>query len=107
MPRNSDIPRADTQHLYRPGQRKIKLNSRRWFEWLREEETRSFAFEGYNGYFTARKEVKKRGGAYWYAYRWIDGKTTKVYLGASSNLTGEKLERIATRLSSGQLALPV
>ena len=108
MPRNPDIPRADTQYLYRSGQRKIKLDSKRWFEWLKLEDTRSFAFVGYNGYFTARKENKERGGEYWYAYRWLEGKTSKVYLGPSRYLTRDKLNEVATKLSTQQqLALPI
>ncbi len=108
MPRNPNIAKANPEYLYRPGQRKIKIDSKRWFEWLSSKDTRSFAFEGYNGYFTARKEPKKRGGEYWYAYRWIEGKTSKVYLGASRNLNGHKLNEVATRLSTQQqLALPI
>jgi LuxR family maltose regulon positive regulatory protein len=108
MPRNPNIPKANTEYLHCPGRRKIKIDSKRWFEWLNHEDTRSFAFEGYNGYFTARKEHKKRGSEYWYAYRWIDGKTSKVYLGTSHNLTRDKLNEVATQLSTQQqLALPI
>ena len=104
MPRNPDIPRADYDYLHCTGsghgyQQTIKLDSKNWFEWLELEETRSFAFEGQHGYFTARKESKARGTEYWYAYRWLNGKTRKAYLGASSNLTREKLDDVASRLS--------
>jgi LuxR family maltose regulon positive regulatory protein len=101
MPRNRDIPRVNHYYLYCSGSddEQIKIDSQRWFEWLELEETRSFAFEGYNGYFTARKESKKRGTEYWYAYRWLNGKTKKVYLGASSNLTRDKLNEVARTLS--------
>ncbi|MBV9616732.1 MAG: hypothetical protein JO031_14865, partial [Ktedonobacteraceae bacterium] len=37
-----------------------------WFAWL--EAVSSFAFQGQNGSFTARKETKQRGTGYWYAY---------------------------------------
>ena len=77
-----------------------------WFDWLARKDTRSFAFEGYSGRFTARKEKKKRGNAYWYAYRWLNGKTTKAYLGTSDKLTRDKLNEVASRLSREQLALP-
>ena len=104
MPRNPDIPRVNHQHLQCPGQcdeqvQVVKLGSKRWFEWLELEDTRSFAFEGYHGHFTARKENKQRGSEYWYAYRWLNGKTKKVYLGASRNLTFDKLNEAATKLS--------
>ena len=104
MPRNPDIPRVNQQYLQCPGHsdeqaQLIKLGSKRWFEWLELEATRSFAFEGYQGHFTARKENKQRGSEYWYAYRWLNGKTKKVYLGASRNLTYDKLNEAAAKLS--------
>ena len=104
MPRNPDIPRADYQYLrYQDedgeGNELIKVGSKQWFEWLTLEDTRSFAFEGYQGHFTARKENKQRGSEYWYAYRWLNGKTKKLYLGASNSLTSEKLNEVARKLS--------
>ncbi len=111
MPRNPDIPRVNEQTLRcldaeSETVERIKLDTERWFEWLELEETRSFAFEGYSGRFTARKENKKRGNAYWYAYRWLDGKTIKAYLGASQNLTLDKLDEVAAKLARRQLPLP-
>jgi LuxR family maltose regulon positive regulatory protein len=102
MPRNPDIPRVQQQYLNCPEaevDQPIRLDSERWFEWLEDESTRSFAFEGRTGHFTARKENKKRGNAYWYAYRWLNGKTTKAYLGTSRNLTRAKLDTVATKLA--------
>ncbi len=111
MPRNPDIPRANHQFLRCPPTLErdnhiIQIGSKRWFEWLELEDTRSFAFESQTGRFTARKENKKRGNEYWYAYRWRNGKTTKAYLGTSSNLTKDKLNEVAARLSRQQLSLP-
>jgi len=82
MPRNPNIPRADQRYLrcsreLNKSNDLIKIGSNAWFEWLEQEETRSFSFEGFNGRFTARKESKKRGNKYWYAYRWINGKQPK------------------------------
>lgn len=104
MPRNPDIPRADQRYvrcLNGQGRREmlIEIGSKRWFEWLDQDETRSFAFESRTGRFTARKENKQRGSEYWYAYRWLNGKTTKVYLGTSSTLTPDKLNEVAARLA--------
>jgi LuxR family maltose regulon positive regulatory protein len=101
MPRNPDIPKVTQQYLHCSGLEsdRIKIDSKRWFEWLEHEQTRSFAFEGYNGYFTARKESKARGTEYWYAYRWLNGKTKKIYLGASSSLTKDKLNEVARKLA--------
>ncbi len=108
MPRNPNIPRANLDFLQCPGQRIIRLDSKGWFEWLTRTETRSFSFAGYDGYFTARKETKQRGGDYWYAYRWLDGKIAKVYLGSSHDLTRDRLNQAAARLSpEPQLALPI
>jgi len=108
MPRNPNIPRANPDYLLCPGHRKIKLDSAGWFKWLKSQDTHSFAFEGYNGHFTARKESKQRGGDYWYAYRWLNGKIAKIYLGASHDLTRDRLNQVATRLSpEPQLALPL
>lgn len=112
MPRNPDIPRADQRYLRCPAKAgdayaKIEIGSRDWFDWLDHDETRSFAFEGFTGRFTARKESKKRGTQYWYAYRWINGKTTKAYLGTSDNLTRQKLNEVAVRLARRQVSLPL
>ena len=112
MPRNPDIPRANQQYLRYHNTRSndkefIQVGSKRWFEWLTLENTRSFAFESYQGHFTARKENKQRGSAYWYAYRWLNGKTTKAYLGTSDKLTRDRLNEIAIRLSKQQLSLPL
>jgi LuxR family maltose regulon positive regulatory protein len=107
VPRNPDIPKADHQYLryHDADDELIKVGSKRWFEWLTLEDTRSFAFEGYQGYFTARKENKQRGSEYWYAYRWLNGKTIKAYLGTSNKLTKDKLNEVAIRLSSRELTL--
>lgn len=111
MPRNPDIPRANQQYLRCPGDSNqenevIKIGSQDWFDWLELGDTRSFSFEGVGGRFTARKENKKRGNGYWYAYRWVNGKTAKAYLGTSDNLTREKLNEVASRLAQKQLSLP-
>jgi LuxR family maltose regulon positive regulatory protein len=99
MPRNPDIPRVNYHYLQRYDE-PIQIDSPGWFEWLALAETRSFAFEGRHGYFTARKENKKRGSDYWYAYRWLNGKIKKVYLGASNTLTRQKLDDAARQLAA-------
>src|SRR5205823_1595730 len=45
-----------------------------------------------------RKEYKKRGKGYWYAYTRVEGKLTKHYLGRSTNLTIAHLEQVAQEL---------
>jgi LuxR family maltose regulon positive regulatory protein len=65
-----------------------------WEAWLNT--ITSFAFEGRSGgHCTIRKERLQRGDAYWYAYRSIQGRTKKRYLGKTSDLTLERLEEIS------------
>ena len=68
-----------------------------WQEWLGQ--VSSFAFQSKNGYhFTARKESRGRGGAYWIAYRKVDGKLTHKYLGRPVDVTLSRLEEVAAAL---------
>src|SRR2546425_1780318 len=53
--------------------------SQEWFAWLAS--TTSFAFEGYAGRFTARRETKQRGESYWVAYQHAGETLVKCYLG--------------------------
>lgn len=74
----------------------IRINSPAWFDWLVNH--RSFRYECSRGHFTACKENRK-GGNFWYANRRVDGKLRRAYLGASVDLTLEKLEEVAIKLS--------
>ncbi len=71
-----------------------------WFAWL--DEVSSFAFHGQRGSFTARKETKQRGAAYWYAYRKREGTLAKKYLGKTADLTLARLEDAASMLHADQ-----
>ena len=54
--------------------------------WLKLVE--AFHFQASSGEsFTARKETKQRGTAYWYAYKRVEGKLQKKYLGETSKIT--------------------
>src|SRR5437588_9066316 len=56
----------------------------------------AFHFHAASGHsFTARKETKQRGTAYWYAYKRVDGKLCKKYLGDGSKLDLATLAAIA------------
>jgi predicted ATPase/DNA-binding CsgD family transcriptional regulator len=68
-----------------------------WYAWL--EEVSTFAFSSSAGTFTARKESKLHGGAYWKAYRKRDGKLHRAYLGKSEDITLERLNAIAVVLA--------
>lgn len=55
-----------------------------------------FHFQAVSGEsLTVRKEIKQRGTAYWYAYRRVDGKLRKKYLGDACKVTLPLLEAIA------------
>jgi hypothetical protein len=68
-----------------------------WYAWL--EQASTFAFAGPTGTFTARKEPRQRGGAYWKAYRKRAGKLRRAYLGKSNELTLARLQMVATALA--------
>lgn len=64
----------------------IKADSAAWFEWLRHPQHSSFSYQTSAATITVRRE-RKRNGWYWYAYRAVDGKLRKVYLGKTDDLT--------------------
>jgi hypothetical protein len=56
----------------------------------------AFHLETASGHsLTARKETRQRGTAYWYAYKRVDGKLQKKYLGEASKITLTMLESVA------------
>ena len=65
------------------------VGGRLWFEFLSER--RTFHFYG-DLSFTARCELR-REVPFWYAYKKVDGKLKKRYLGKTSDLTKERLRR--------------
>src|SRR2546428_10106759 len=72
--------------------------SREWYDWLRS--VSSFTFGGQHAQLTVRQESRSGGSAYWYAYRRSGVKTTKKYLGRTSDLSLAHLEEVALQLSS-------
>jgi hypothetical protein len=61
----------------------------------------SFAFQAQaGGHFTARKERRRRGGAYWIAYRHIAWQLVKKYIGPQAQVTTTRLEEIASELAT-------
>ena len=69
----------------------LAVGSPAWFAWLADDAARSFSFRSPAGTYTARKERRQRGGAYWVAYRTAAGRQHKVYLGKAEELTPERL----------------
>lgn len=77
--------------------RAIKVGARGWYSWLANEQHMSFAYRDQRCNFTARRE-RQRHGWYWYAYRRRNGKTYKMYLGKSEELTLERLRAVGESL---------
>jgi hypothetical protein len=77
----------------------LAVGSPAWFAWLAGDAARSFSFRSPAGFYTARKERRQRGGAYWVAYRTVAGQQHKVYLGKAEDLTPERLEEAAAALA--------
>jgi hypothetical protein len=54
--------------------------------------------------FTLRREVKQRGGGYWYGYKRVNGRVEKKYIGEKNKVTLQVLEAVARHFS--ELASP-
>lgn len=67
---------------------------------LRTMPRESFAFQGRQGHLTARKETRRHGEGYWYAYRNQGKQTLKGYLRRTEDLTFDRLEEVAARLQA-------
>lgn len=73
----------------------IPVGNEEWREWL--ERARSFRYDGPTGSYTARRE-QRAGRQFWYAYRRVDGKLRKTYMGRPPQLSAELLEETARLL---------
>lgn len=70
------------------------LNDASLPSWLKQ--INAFHLETRTGHsLTARKESKQRGAKYWVAYKRVDGKLRKKYLGDGSKITLTQLEELA------------
>jgi predicted ATPase/DNA-binding CsgD family transcriptional regulator len=98
MARTTPVVRGELLTLgVETNEHQIRVDTSAWYAWL--EEVSTFAFTSSSGTFTARKEPKLHGGAYWKAYCKRSGKLRRAYLGKSENVTLERLHTIAARLS--------
>jgi LuxR family transcriptional regulator, maltose regulon positive regulatory protein len=77
----------------------LAVGSPAWFTWLLDDAARSFSYRSPAGAYTARKERRQRGGAYWVAYRTAAGRQHKVYLGKAEDLTPQRLDAAAAALA--------
>ncbi|WP_246046447.1 hypothetical protein [Thermosporothrix hazakensis] len=96
------LPEHQRYALSQPGQPDTYDIQEQWRAWL--DACSSFAFEGRNGHLTLRKEPRKRGESYWYAYCTRNRRTRKRYAGRSTDLTIAKLEEIARLLTATEPA---
>jgi LuxR family maltose regulon positive regulatory protein len=70
----------------------ITLDTSAWAFWLREHT--AFTYQGMPTSFTARRE-ERPGGLYWYAYKRVQGRLLKRYLGRGTDLTEQRLREVA------------
>ncbi len=112
----SKPPRIWGEWLYDGAERDlhIRLDSPAWFAWLEAPTTRSFSYpvydhaQGYlDGFMTVRKERRQRGGDYWVAYRRMQGRVRKVYLGATAALTQHGLDTLAQTFLAARQGLSI
>jgi LuxR family maltose regulon positive regulatory protein len=83
----------------------ILVGAPAWYMWL--DSATTFAFHGEHGAFTAHKERRGRAGGYWKAYRKRAGRLHRAYLGASADLTLDRLNTIAADLARRGSAPPL
>ncbi len=80
----------------------FEVGSTDWWNWINSDKAESFRFEcdyGVKGYRARKEVIKSRSGSFWYAYKRVDGKLRKKYLGKSDELTLERLESAAYDLA--------
>lgn len=85
-----------------PSGKCFEVGSREWWDWVNSSEAESFRFDcdfGAKGYRARKEEIKARSGSFWYAYKRIEGKLRKRYLGKSEELTLGRLESVAYDLA--------
>lgn len=79
--------------------RPVLVGSGEWWAWLHD--SRAFRFEDGDASFTARKE-QRANGWYWYAYKRRGGKLRCVYIGATGDLTAERLSEVGRSISAAE-----
>nr|MDQ2716255.1 LuxR family transcriptional regulator [Chloroflexota bacterium] len=85
--------------LWTQGYREISFqasNEAQWLAWL--ETHLAFSFRGQGGHMNVLKESRQRGRGYWYAYRSLEKRTIKRYLGPTARVTLALLEEVAGKL---------
>jgi hypothetical protein len=85
----------------------VKVGSKNWYQELKTLDSFRYVANSEKPY-TVRKEVSRKkdkdkyiptDNQYWYAYRKVDGRLHKRYIGQDADLTIERLEEIAAQLN--------
>lgn len=97
MPLSAPAIHGDTLVLDDAQQTSIVVGTPEWFAWL--STASSFSFTSPLGRFSARKDSRPGGRAYWKAYRTRAGHVYRAYLGRSETLTLERLSKVARALA--------
>lgn len=78
-----------------------RIGSDQWLQWL--DNAKSFYYESPAGVgITVRCETRQRGGVYWFAYKQTNNVLRRKYVGKADKLTIERLNQVASELSSPQ-----
>lgn len=98
------IPACAAYEYWTQGQRECSFQDgdTHWPTWL--EAHPAFSFRGQRGHLNVLKENRQRGRGYWYAYRGLEKRTIKRYLGPTARVTLARLEEVAGTLEQ-ELAL--
>lgn len=81
----------------------VKMDTDEWYKWLRNGDT--FAYQHQGGSFTVRCETRNGKGQFWSAFKKIDGKLKKVYIGTADKLTYARLMEIKQFLDNTKNAV--
>ncbi len=83
-----------------------------WQQFLEDEKAFRYLWTNKQGFkfsFSAYKELRPSFGdkekklSVWIAHKRVEGKLRRVYLGKNDNLTAQKLQEVALKISQGQL----
>lgn len=86
--------------LQLPDHATLRLQTIKGQKWLDDPDNRDFRYMAGERSFTARKETSKAGKDYWYAYRRVEGKLRKRYIGKAKEITSKRLSEIALALDT-------
>jgi len=68
------------------------VDSSKFQSWA--ETAKSFSFDCNSLSYVTRNETRAGQSGYWYGYRKIDGKTSKIYIGRTADITFKRLVEV-------------